>query len=399
MPVLHALKKTLCHRAALIAILLVCFLITAPWTPVVVHQLFFTVSLAIKDLMLWLLPLTVGSFIAFTLISFDKKAPLFIGILILFEATSNFSSVWFSYLSASSVSDILPMFRAAEQNISFQALYRLPFTKPSFWSADKGTLLGLVIGFLALLPKFSVLKNLVGVWKTASNWLLTKVFSPLIPLFILGFFSKMYHSGLFEKALGQYSYVVIWLCVFLSLYISALMFFASDLTFKGFLKTSKNLLPAGGIAFSSGCSLSTMPWTIEGAARNLKTPQLAQAIIPATTNIQQIGDCIANTFLCFLIFQHFNGYAPPLSMWLPFSLMFTLARFTTAAVLGGAILIMIPVYEAYLGFNAEMVALILAFNVLLDPIITSSNVLSNGALCSVFEKVWIKILKFKENSL
>jgi len=53
---------------------------------------------------------------------------------------------------------------------------------------------------------------------------------------------------------------------------------------------------------------------------------------------------------------------------------------------------MIPIYETYLGFNAEMVAIILAFNVVLDPIVTASNVLCNGALCRVYEKVWLKIL-------
>ena len=53
---------------------------------------------------------------------------------------------------------------------------------------------------------------------------------------------------------------------------------------------------------------------------------------------------------------------------------------------------MIPVYEAYLGFNPEMIAMILAFNIILDPLITCSNVVANGALCRVFEKNWIKLL-------
>lgn len=74
-----------------------------------------------------------------------------------------------------------------------------------------------------------------------------------------------------------------------------------------------------------------------------------------------------------------------------FSLIFVLARFATAAILGGAIFIMLPIYEAYLGFNAEMIAIILAFNVVLDPLVTSCNVIANGALCRIFEKVWIAL--------
>jgi Na+/H+-dicarboxylate symporter len=153
----------------------------------------------------------------------------------------------------------------------------------------------------------------------------------------------------------------------------------------------KNLLPAGGISLTSGCSLSTMPWTIKGASMNLENPALARAIIPATTNIQQIGDCITNAFLCFLIYKHFNGYAPDIKTLVIFSGVFVAARFATAAVLGGAIFIMIPIYQTYLGFNDEMVAIILAMNVILDPIVTSSNVMANGGLARVFEKVWTTV--------
>ena len=127
----------------------------------------------------------------------------------------------------------------------------------------------------------------------------------------------------------------------------------------------------------------------------MKNPKLAEAIIPATTNIQQIGDCIANTFLCFVIYKHFNGHAPDVGVWMTFSVAFVIARFATAAVLGGAIFIMLPIYETYLNFSPEMIAIILAFNVMLDPIITSTNVIANGALCSVFERFWMWVESFK----
>jgi Na+/H+-dicarboxylate symporter len=70
-----------------------------------------------------------------------------------------------------------------------------------------------------------------------------------------------------------------------------------------------------------------------------------------------------------------------------------LARFATAAVMGGAIFIMLPIYEYYLSFTPEMIAIILTFNLILDPLITCSNVVANGALCTIFEQVWIYILQ------
>jgi Na+/H+-dicarboxylate symporter len=95
--------------------------------------------------------------------------------------------------------------------------------------------------------------------------------------------------------------------------------------------------------------------------------------------------------LCFLIYKQFFGVPPDLFTWLNFSLVYILARFTTAAVLGGAIFIILPLYESYLSFNSEMIAIILAFNVILDPLVTSTNVIANGALCRIFERVWLSI--------
>jgi Na+/H+-dicarboxylate symporter len=77
--------------------------------------------------------------------------------------------------------------------------------------------------------------------------------------------------------------------------------------------------------------------------------------------------------------------------WVQFSLVFTLARFATAGFQGGAIFIMLPIYETYLNFNGEMIALILAMNAILDPLVTSSNVLANGALCRTYERVWGRV--------
>ena len=78
-------------------------------------------------------------------------------------------------------------------------------------------------------------------------------------------------------------------------------------------------------------------------------------------------------------------------MWIQFSFAFVLARFATSAILGGAIFVMLPVYETYLSFTPEMIMIILAFNVVLDPLVTACNVIGNGGLCQVFEKVWNRI--------
>ncbi len=384
------------HRGVQIFILLIFYVFTANQLPLTVHQCLYTISLFIKDTLMWILPITVGFFIAHTLCSFQKKAPLFILTLIIFEALSNLCSIWYAFGCAYLISDSLPPLQSTTSQLDMLELWRIPFARPLWWSASKGMFVGLSVGCLAALTKNIFINKWILHGSKIVQWILTKVIARLIPLFVLGFFAKIYHTNLLHHLLKTSSKLVLYLTLFLSLYLFFL-FFISNFSLTKTLKHLRNLLPAGGVAFLSGCSLSTMPWTIEGASKNLDNKTLAQAIIPATTNIQQIGDCIAQTFLCFLIYTCFYNHPPNLSTWISFSLVFTLARFATAGILGGAIFIMLPIYENYLYFNHEMISVILAFNTLLDPLITSSNVIANGALCRLFEKIWTPILRI--NSL
>jgi Na+/H+-dicarboxylate symporter len=385
------MKTLLHHRGVQVLFAVALYLLAASYLPLAAHQGLYAISVFIKDILLWILPITVGLFIAHTISSFHHRAPLFIAALLVFEACSNLTSVWYSYLSGHLAAGFLPPFEMTVTNVEFSPLWRLPLLKPLWWTAGKGTIVGFIFGYLTMVSKNAVLKEWIDRGKDRAQWILTRIFSRLIPIFVLGFVARMYQTHILTDILSQYGMLLLWLVVFLFLYLLLLFGAASDGTLKGMLRNIKNLLPAGAIAFTSGCSLSTMPWTIDGTSKNLKNPLFAKAIIPATTNIQQIGDCIINTFLCFIIYRHFFGHNPDIATWLSFSVVFTLARFATAAVIGGAIFIMLPIYESYLHFNSEMIAIILAFNVILDPLVTSCNVVANGILCRLFEKVWLKI--------
>lgn len=382
--ILNGLKQ----KSIQVLVILTLYTFLAAYLPLTTHQLFYTISLFIKDILLWVMPLTVGFFIAHTVQSFERRAPLFVVILLIFEAFSNFGSVWYAFASAHSVADFLPPFQSMSLESDFKAFWRLPFTRPWWWGADKGAFLGLLLGGIGAFSENTFLKQLISRGKGTMEWMLVRWFSRLIPLYILGFVAHMYQTKLLSHVISYYGIMVIWLTLFLAVYLVFLFIVGAGGSLSRMLTNMKNLLPVGGIAFTSGCSLSTMPWTIEGTAKTLKNPDLAKALIPATTNIQQIGDCIINTFLCFLIYKNFYGSPPDVMTWVHFSVVFTLARFATAGFQGGAIFVMLPIYEAYLNFNGEMIALILALNVILDPLVTSCNVLANGALCRTFERVW-----------
>src|SRR5690606_25139835 len=120
-----------------------------PMLPVQAHQGLYTISLFLKDVLMWVMPLTVCFFIAHTVNSFERRAPLFIVILLLFETLSNLSSVWYAYGTAHLTADLLPLIKATTVESHFPALWRLSFVRPSWWSAEKGAFLGLLLGCIA----------------------------------------------------------------------------------------------------------------------------------------------------------------------------------------------------------------------------------------------------------
>lgn len=336
------------------------------------------------------MPIFIVFFIAHCVSSFKRQAIFFVIIIIIFEVFSNFISIWYAYGVASTVERYIEFSTdLGSSNDNFYPLWRLVFSR-SPWSADKACIAGVLLGCFSAFYKLPRLRQMIFEGKLYIEYLLTKIFSSLTPIFILGFTAQIYQSHLVHSISVHYSALIILLIIFLMVYIFALLSWSVDGSLEHIISNFRNLLPAALIALTSGCSLTTMPWTIAAVRRNLKYPQMADAIIPTTTNIQQIGDCIANAFLCFLIFKHFYGHPPDLITWFNFSVVFVLMRFATIAVLGGAIFMMLPIYETYLNFNSEMIAIILTLNIILNPIITLCNVLANAALCCIFEKIYYK---------
>lgn len=357
------------------------------------HRLFYTIALFIKDIIVWTTPFTVCVFLAYTVSSFKKNAVKFIVLLLMFEFISNFLSIWYSYGCSASISSFFSQkIVMLSETSSLQSLFRISIKKPIWLTCDKGVILGVLIGLLRT-PKYIILAA-----KGYVEFFLTKIISRLIPLFVLGFVCNMYCSDIFSGVVSKYGFIVMYLTCVIVLYIFLIYLVSQNFNVKKTFIALKNMLPAGITAFTTGCSLSTMPLTIEGTSKNLKNPDLAKGIIPATTNIQQIGDCIMMCFLSCFIYKQFYGMTPSLLQWVSFSLVFTFARFAVTAVIGGAIFVILPILEYYLGFNGDMIAIILALNMALDPLVTSSNVMANGGLCIIFEKVLDKFIGLKKYS-
>ena len=163
-------------------------------------------------------------------------------------------------------------------------------------------------------------------------------------------------------------------------------FLLSNCKLRGLFNSIKNMLPAAISGFSTMSSAASMPLTIIGVENNTKLKDLARSVVPATVNIHLIGDCFAIPILAYAVLKNYSMVEPSLVQYIIFAVYFVLAKFSVAAVPGGGVIVMLPILEAHLGFNAEMLSLITALYILFDPVITCVNVLGNGAFAKMMDK-------------
>ncbi|USO01250.1 MAG: cation:dicarboxylase symporter family transporter [Alphaproteobacteria bacterium] len=366
------------------------FMLLAPAIPHVCHRTFYTISLLIKDMLMIILPIVVVVFIASSLSLFQLKAPALILSIMLFEFVSNATAVMFAYASSAGIlAQVTQLTHMPASKVSLEPWFSLGAYKPSFWSSDKALLAGALLGLLTVFWREAPWDSPLQRLRDRINALFTMTVGKLAPVFLLGFLSNMYAGGA-STILGSAQLGALGLSTFVvCAYVVLLYILAGKGQIKLALKAMNNAFPSLFMSFTTMCSITTMPYTIQCAEKNMRDPSMAKMIIPATTNIQQAGDCLMNALFCLILLKTYGMPIPGLWEWSIFVGVFATARFATAGVMGGAIFIMLPLYEKYLGFTAEMSAILLALNVLFDPIITAMNVYANGALCIIFERFWL----------
>lgn len=353
-------------------------------TPPLYQSTLYGLSLSIKSLIVFVLPFVVFSLLFKTAIQLANKASKIVLLLLAFICGSNFLSTLFSYSVGTFAYNFdLSIDLPAAEN-ALQPAWN--FILPRWVENDQAMFAGLFLG--ALLGK------LAPVFAQRASSELEKITTAIlrgilltIPLFITGFIFKMNHDGLMVHIFRHYSLIFMAISTALLAYISLLYLAINNFQAKEALRSLKNLLPAAIAGFGSMSSAAALPLTILGAENNSKNPTLARSIIPLTVNIHLVGDCFAIPIFAFAVLKSFGAAEPAFLSYLVFAGYFVMAKFSVAAVPGGGILVMLPILEKYLGFNAEMLSLITALYILFDPVITCANILGNGGFALGMEKL------------
>lgn len=346
-------------------------------------QWIYTASLLIKDYLVFLLPFIIFFYLSSALVSFKSNAPLLLTILIASVVVSNALSVFISYgvgvmfLKAPLVALMPPITGSAiGGKEALEGLFSLSFLK---WaSADQALLAGLIAGFLGAYLRYEKLIAFLNHGRSGVERVLKKTFIPLLPLYILGFVIKLDREDAIPFLVNHYAYVFFLSIVLLTVYIALIYFIGSKIQKKPFLNTLKNMLPAGLTGFSTLSSAAALPITLKACEKNLDDKSMAGFLVPATANIHMMGDSLVIPLVVLCIMQLFGQPFPDLGTYTTFVMYYCLAKFSAAAVPGGGVIVLIPVFQTHLGLSTEAASLVTTLYLLQDPIFTAANVMGNG---------------------
>lgn len=355
------------------------------WIPDYYQSILYAVSLTIKSLIVFCLPFVIFGLLFRTAVNFAKKASKMILFLLAAICCSNFLSTFISYFVGTAAYQFDLSMPFPSEGVALLPAW--DFSLPKWIENDKAMFSGLLFGVLFGWLKPSLANTLASKVELTINVILKGILL-VVPIFISGFVIKMHHDQVLGYIFSNYALIFALIGSALFAYIGLLYFAANSFRASKSLQSIQNMLPAAIAGLGSMSSAAAMPLTILGTEKNSENPDLARSIIPATVNIHLIGDCFAIPVLAFAVMKSFEAPEPLFMGYLIFACYFVLAKFSVAAVPGGGILVMLPILETHLGFNAEMLSLITALYILFDPIITCANVLGNGGFAMGIDRFW-----------
>ena len=351
--------------------------------PILLKQILYSVSLSVKAVIIFILPIIIFCLLFKAMVNLSNSATKIIGLILILVCCSNFVTTFLSHYVGIWVYNFDLSVMEPKEDLGLEPIwnFNLPLIIPNNYAMFSAIIIGLLF---SKIYKIGALK--------ISNYLekflnfIFKILVYIIPVFVVGFIIKLQHDAIILTIIKDYSVIFIVVALAQVFYIATIFLFINNIKIKDWLSSIKNMLPAAIIGFSTMSSAASMPMTIVGVEKNAKNKAVASSVVPATVNIHLIGDCIAIPIFAYAVLKSFGMPEPSLFSYMIFALYFVLAKFSVAAIPGGGIIVMLPILEKYLGFNADMMSIITALYILFDPVITCTNVLGNGAFAQLTEK-------------
>ena len=349
--------------------------------PLSVIRGIYTFSAFFKEILCFLLPCIIFSFVVTGVLSLKKNAALVLVIVIAAIFVSNFCIALSMY---GVMKCMIPFIASDTQLQQLENHYVLEpffsFTLLPLVRSEIALLAALVIGLMCSFFHMPVVEVVAEKMKQYIEFFLVHCFVPLLPMYVLGFLLKLRYEGMLVLLAQQYGSTFFLIVGLQVCYLMLAYFCMSGFSYAKTRQAIINAMPSYLTAFGTMSSTLTVPVSIDCAVKNTGSRPLATVAMPIMANLHLLGDSIATPILAMVTMHIFFGYLPGFEQYVSFVVYFCTAMFAASGIPGGGILVMIPVLMSAFDFNPAMIGIVTTLYFLMDSFGTAANVMGDGAL-------------------
>ena len=232
----------------------------------------------------------------------------------------------------------------------------------------------------ALRKGFDELRDIVS--KTIDTAIL-----PPLPFYIFGIFLNMTLEGQVGMILKCFIKIIVIIFI-LHVFILILQYcIASLFARKNPFSMLRTMLPAYFTALGTQSSAATIPVTLRQAIKMGVSEDIAGFVIPLCATIHMSGSTL-KIVACALALMIMHNQPHDLGLFCHFIGMLGITIIAAPGIPGGAIMASIGLLQSILGFDEQMVALMIALYIAMDSFGTACNVTGDGAIAAIIDRIF-----------
>ncbi|WP_085535761.1 dicarboxylate/amino acid:cation symporter [Massilibacteroides vaginae] len=322
------------------------------------------------------------------------------GKLLLFTVGIAYGSTLFSgFMTYFSCEAVFPLIDVGTQNTGgaivnpAEAMLNSYFVIeiPPLFDVMTALVLAFVLGLGGTVSKNggATIKSLLTDLKEIVEIVISRVIIPLLPLYIFGMFLNMSTSGSAFSIISTFGKVIGVIFVLHILLPLIQYFVAGSIVKKNPFKLLWTMMPAYATALGTSSSAATIPVTLRQTLKNGVNEDVAGFCVPLCCTIHLAGSTLKITATALAVCM-ITGYPHDLATFAGFICMLGIIMIAAPGVPGGAIMAAIGPLQSILGFGEADVALMIAVYIAIDSFGTACNVVGDGAIALVLDKIYKK---------
>lgn len=337
----------------------------------------------------FLIPLIIIGFVTPAIADIGSRAGklLIVTVLIAYAATymAGLISYFTGVLTFPSLIGGTQGVAVAESSAAIEPYFTVEI--PPMMSVMTSLVLAFMLGLGIAFAKGSVMRGWFDEFRDIVSMTINSVVIPLLPIYIFGIFLNMTVEGQVGVILGTFIKII---AVIFALHVFILVLqygIAALFSRQNPFKMLGTMLPAYFTALGTQSSAATIPVTLRQTIKMGVREDIAGFVVPLCATIHMSGSTL-KIVACALALLIMHGEPHSLGLFCHFIAMLGITIVAAPGIPGGAIMASLGLLRGILGFDEQMVALMIALYIAMDSFGTACNVTGDGAIAAIINRIF-----------